>query len=155
MLKKQSIYWKRLLVLLVGLLVLLRVFRATNSPKKAIEEAFQGSKYSKLVPYILAQAKHETGNFTSFIYLRTNNMFGMGIPGSRNSLRSGKFISRDGREYSKFKSVLDSAKDFRLYLENQNFPVPLTEAGYVWELKNRGYFEDSYNNYLKGVRSWL
>jgi hypothetical protein len=82
-------------------------------------------------------------------------MFGMGVPGSRNSLRSGKFISRDGREYSKFKSVLDSAKDFRLYLENQNFPVPLTEAGYVWELKNRGYFEDSYNNYLKGVRSWL
>jgi len=154
--KKQSNYWKKLSLLLAGLWVLYKVFQRTNlDPARAINQAFQGSKYQVLVPYLIAQAKHETGNFTSNVFKQANNLFGMRIPQTRPSLRSGYFIARDGSKYSKYKTVLDSAKDMRLYLENQNFPVPGDLFQYVAGLKNRGYFGDSFINYLKGVQSWL
>jgi hypothetical protein len=146
---------KRLFLFALGLYLVYKTFLRTNSPEKAIKKAFSGSKYESLIPFIQAQAKHETGNFTSSIFVNSKNMFGMGVPEKRNSLRSGVFVAKDGVQYSKFDSVLDSAKDFRLYLENQNFPIPKTEQAYVWELKRRGYFTDSYLNYLLGLQRFL
>ena len=140
------------MLLLAGFLVALKIFRTTNSsPEAAIKKAFAGSRYQSMVPLIIAQAKHETGGFTSNIFDQAKNMFGMKVPSSRPSQRSGIFVSRDGERYSKFASVLDSAKDQRLYFEAVNFPVvndPLTFAN---NLKSRGYFQDSVTNYYNGL----
>lgn len=156
MLRKQSKFWKNSLVWLVGLLVAYKVFQRTSlSPETAIKKVFQGSKYSPMIPLITAQAKHETGDFKSEIFNLANNMFGMKVPGARPSQRSGVFVARDGERYSKFNSVMDSAKDQLLYFENQRFPVITDPFQFALQLKNRGYYGDTFNNYLSGIQRFL
>lgn len=45
-------------------------------------------KYPEVV---LAQAKLESGNYTSGVYRKTNNLFGMGIPERRSTCSTGSF----------------------------------------------------------------
>jgi hypothetical protein len=151
MLKRQSSYWKKSLPLLVGLLMLYVIFRRTKSPSRSVEEVFRGTEYENLVPFIIAQAKHETGNFTSNLFRNHNNMFGMKVPVKRKSFRNGETESG----FSTFESTTDSARDFLEYLRSVNFPKNVDSFQYVAALKNRRYFEDTFGNYLKGVQSWV
>lgn len=157
MLVRQLNYSKRLFLLLGGLLIAYKVSRgiSLNSPDQAIKKAFQGSRYTPLIPFIVAQSKHETGIYKSEIFKNANNLFGMKVPFIRPSLRSGTYIARDGEKYSKFDSLYNSARDYRLYLENQNFPVVNTVFDYANVLKQRGYFEDNLNNYVNGLKRWI
>lgn len=149
-------YSKSWLLLPIGLLVLWVRSRLTSSnPENEIKKALRGTRWAPLTSFVIAQAKHETEGFKSNIFRGANNLFGMGVPGSRQSLRNGVFVAADGRKYSKFATVGDSARDFVLYLENQNFPVVRDSFEYVAALKNRRYFEDNFNNYLRGLQSWL
>jgi hypothetical protein len=78
-------------------------------------------------------------------------MFGMKIPVRRVSFRSGE--TETG--FSKFATVKDSARDYLEYLRAVNFPKTIDSFQFVAALKNRGYFEDKFENYLKGVQSWI
>lgn len=151
MLKRQSSYLKKSLPLLVGLLMLYVLFLRTKSQSKEIETVFRGTEYQNLVPLIIAQAKHETGNFTSSLFRNHNNMFGMKVPVKRKSFRNGE--TENG--FSTFANTKDSARDFLEYLRSVNFPKNVDSFQYVAALKNRKYFEDALGNYLKGVQSWL
>lgn len=151
MLKRQSSYLKKSLPLLLGVLMLYGLFRRTKSPNKAIERVFMGTEYENLVPLIIAQAKHETGNFTSNLFRNHSNMFGMKVPVKRKSFRNGE--TENG--FSTFASITDSARDFLEYLRAVNFPKNVDSFQYVAALKNRRYFEDTLGNYMKGVQSWV
>lgn len=59
-------------------------FSELNLYKKILE---LGIAYPDVV---LAQAKIETGNFTSKIFRENNNMFGMKLPGRRTTTAVGK-----------------------------------------------------------------
>ena len=77
-----------LAILLVGSRTLTR-----KNPTKTISRIIKRSKYKDYLPYILAQSQHETGFFKSRLALEEKNLFGMGVPSKRKSLRIGQYLS--------------------------------------------------------------
>jgi hypothetical protein len=110
------------------------------------------SKYRYLYPYVIAQAKFETANFTSDLFKRANNAFGMRIPFVRNSKNVG---SDNG--YSVYNSQGQCLSDFFLYLDavNINDFKPSTIEGYTFFLKEKGYFDASLAGYTNGLKSYM
>lgn len=110
------------------------------------------SKYRALLPYIVAQAKLESGNFTSNVYRTDNNMFGMkvgssGTPGLK---------SPEGDHYEHYPHDAASLMDFLSWLEKKNFPLTVSSSDeYAIELRNRGYFTASLSLYQDGLKKWL
>lgn len=113
---------------------------------------FGGSKWLSLAPYIEAQARHETGNYTSRLANENNNLFGMKKPLQRAFFGTGS----DPAGYAIYSSPQDSIRDLLEWFRYNNFPGSVSgSAQYVAELKKRKYFEDSQFNYLKGINSHL
>lgn len=111
-----------------------------------------GSKYLALQPYIEAQARHETGNYSSALSTDQYNLFGMKKPVSRAFIGS----KDSGNQYMSYQSYSDSVRDLFLWMDYTGFPVSVSgSAQYVAELKKRGYFTDNLFTYLKGVNSAL
>jgi uncharacterized FlgJ-related protein len=102
--------------------------------------------------YITAQAMHETGVFTSPLFLKYNNAFGMKQPTQRETTSIG--ITEGG--YASYKSVKDSIKDLGLYFEAKNYPDTFpTVQDYVAFLKSKGYFEATLKSYTNAVAKHL
>jgi flagellum-specific peptidoglycan hydrolase FlgJ len=122
--------------------------------KRSKETAFSPiylGKFGKYSKWIKAQARHETGNFTSDIYKRLNNAFGM-----KDASRRLQFGEDVQGEYRKYKHIGESVKDFIQWMEYTNFPADIDNIEkYISALKERRYFEDAFDNYLKGVQSFL
>jgi len=98
--------------------------------------------------YITAQAMHETGVFTSPLFLKYNNAFGMKQPTQRKTTSKG--ISESG--YATYNSVADSIKDLDLYFQAKDYPQTFDNAeSYVDFLKSKGYFEATLSGYKKAV----
>lgn len=119
--------------------------------------AIRSSRYKSLASYIEAQARHETGNFTSNLFLNANNLFGMTVPKKRYHLGfpSG-ILSEDKTEYLGFKNSDESIADLLLWFDNQNFPTSVNGADeYARELKARGYYTAPYSEYLNGLNRFL
>jgi flagellum-specific peptidoglycan hydrolase FlgJ len=107
---------------------------------------------SSLLPYIEAQAIHETGNYSSPLSIRQNNLFGMNV--ARNRPFNGFPVA--GSVYAGYNSRKDSIDDLILWMDYTKFPLKVSDSlQYVTELKKRGYFTDSIQNYLRGVNSGL
>ena len=131
------------LLLLIGLVIALLGFQASmnRNPRRTISRIITKSKYKDYLPYILAQSKLETGNFTA---LEEKNLFGMGVPSKRKSLRIGEYLAPNGERFSVYKNWSDSVNDYLLYLEEFNVPTNLnTCRQYITVLKNNGYATDS------------
>jgi flagellum-specific peptidoglycan hydrolase FlgJ len=62
----------------------------------------------------LAQACLESADFSSDVFHRDNNMFGMMHPRVRQTTSLGA----DAHGYARYRSPLDSLRDYFLYLEN-------------------------------------
>jgi hypothetical protein len=99
------------------------------------------------VRMVTAIAMHESAVFTSNIYKSNNNAFGMKFPVRREttSLRS-----ENG--YAYYESVEDSINDFYMWLGWHNkgiadFPNLFELVAFM---KEKGYFEDSFENYYNG-----
>jgi uncharacterized FlgJ-related protein len=61
------------------------------------------------VDVVLAQAILESGTFTSNVFKTKNNLFGMKVPGRRETTA----INKKG--YAAYRSWLDCVKDYKLY----------------------------------------
>lgn len=109
------------------------------------------TKYKNLQKLIIAQSKVESANYTSDLYKRSNNAFGMKNAYLRPQI--GFKVFND--PYRHYDSLDESIKDFLLYLNYFNFPTSLTASEYVSTLKDFGYFESSESDYLKALKSWL
>lgn len=97
---------------------------------------------------ILAQFKHESFNFTSNVFIEGNNMSGMKHPSIRKTLSIGTH-----RRHAKYHSIEDCIIDYVYYLEARKLPQhEVSIEKYIKLLKNKGYFEDDYDNYYKGVK---
>ena len=122
-----------------------------------------GDVVSKL---IVSQATHESGNFSSSLFKRANNAFGMTIPRKRKSpyITGSAGQQPDGPgNYAKYDSLQDSVLDL-IHWHKYNrtdwtkIEGPATYAAY---LKSKGYYGDTQQNYqsrlyeyFKGL-SWL
>lgn len=114
------------------------------------------SKYRNLLPYMIAQAKHETGNFTSNVYRTHNNLFGMKHPTIRKAVGEQGNAAPDGGHYQRYASDTDSVRDLLLWFDARKFPTSVSSPDeYVNQLHQRAYFGDAIANYLKGVKHFL
>lgn len=116
------------------------------------------SKYRALSRYIVAQAKAETGDFTSRFYREFHNMFGMKSAVKRRQLgkESGDFEADGGTSIRKYATDVQSLRDLFLYFDYVKFPRYVSSPEqYVSELKKRGYFSTTYEQYLSLVKSHL
>ena len=114
-----------------------------KNPTRTITRIIRRTKYKDYLPYILAQSKLETGNFTSRLALEEKNLFGMGVPTKRKSLRIDTYLAPNGENFSVYKNWDDRVKDYLLYLDEFNFPTNLnTCRQFAQKLKDQGYATD-------------
>ena len=148
---------------LIGLVTLYGAFRlirtqikdkmkpSASEARRTIIKGLQGTPWVNLTPYIIAQAEHETGGFTSPIFEENNNMFGMKEPSIRKTTAKGT-----SRGHAVFDNLEDSIADLVLYFEHFNYPFHFVNlSAYVNYLKERGYFEDTIENYYNGTSKWF
>lgn len=114
------------------------------------------TKYRALLPYIIAQAKHETGNYKSRLYLDSNNLFGMKMPERRPTIATKGFLSPEGNNYAQYKSDFESLQDLLLWMDFVKFPVRVQSPDeYAKSLKAKSYFGDTVENYTNGLKRFL
>jgi len=150
-----------LLAFAIGLLMLFRQFliigRRKEKPLKAISRILkaQGVEPS-MIRLLQAQAIHETGNFTSRLFLEQNNVFGMKVPSIRKTLNVAPLTGGMGTGFSIFLGIDDSVKDMLLYLDHFNIPLDLADPFlYAQILKDKNYYEDPVEVYFKGLSNGL
>lgn len=116
-------------------------------PKEQIIQAltFEDSVYTYILELniqhpdiVFRQARIESGNFKSRVFLENNNMFGMKIPSKRPNMVSGS-----NRGYAVYNSWQESVIDYALYQAYSG--KNLTKEDYV-KMLNNSYAEDV--NYL-------
>ena len=109
------------------------------------------SKYRRYAGWIEAQARHESNNYQSDVFIRSNNPFGMKNAYKRKQL--GKQV--EGDPYRHYESIGEAIRDYLLYLDFVNFPRNITTIdSFAMALKDRGYFEDNETNYINGLKFW-
>ena len=128
----------------------------------------QNSEYRKLLPYLQAQAKVESGNFSSELYQKANNIFAMKKVRKRPTTQiddraylEGKVIDYSPAQFSSklfgvYSSPGDSVKDQLEWLRYNNFPEAVTGIeDFNEELVDRGYYTADPQKYLQALESWM
>lgn len=97
--------------------------------------------------YLVAQAAHETSNFTSKIFRENNNLFGMKFPKVRKTTAIGE---RYG--HAIYNSLKESVEDIALYHKALALPTVFKDTNsFVEALKAKKYFEADVEDYKKAV----
>jgi uncharacterized FlgJ-related protein len=135
---------------------------------RIFNQALKGTNFNKGLPPVLssllvAQAAHETGNFTSNFFTKYNNAFGYSfVPGGYYQSGSGT-IADNGQPIAAYRSIEDSTKEvidwiYRRVKENK-FPADLytitDPLQYATLLKNAGYYVDTLTNYAAGLKRFF
>lgn len=115
-----------------------------------------------LANLVTAQARHESANFTSPLFVGDNNAFGYDYTGNSNQAGSST-RSHGGSFYARYNSIEDSVNEITdwIYRRRQEgkFPADLSSIkspnDYATLLKNSGYYEDTVTNYQGGLTRWL
>jgi hypothetical protein len=151
------------LLLILGLLIILlavALLLLSRKPMGLVQRLYiRLTKYRKLLPYVVAQAKFETTNFTSLAYREEKNMFGMKHPIHRPALGVAGGVHDTGKDrgvMQKYTSTLQSLRDFFLWLDYTKFPVEVGGVEqYTTELQERGYFTVGWDVYTSGLKKYL
>lgn len=110
--------------------------------------------------FIVSQSGHETFGFSSMLFQRANNAFGMTVPNKRKSpyiLGADKKQPDGNSIYAKYSDIEDSVKDlihwFKYNKINLNDIKTLDE--YATILKSKGYYGANYNVYINGMKLYF
>lgn len=131
-------------------------------------QAIRGTQLNKGLPptlasLLIAQAQHETANFTSNLFTRFNNAFGYSFtPDSRYQSGAGT-IADNNQPIGIYNNIEDSTKEIIDWIyrrvKDGKFPANLetitTPEQYAALLKNAGYYTDTLSNYAAGVRNYF
>lgn len=149
-------------LMIVGLLAILSVvglLRWKNNKANLLNRlVIFLSPYRSLSPYIIAQARLESANFRSPIYLDLNNCFGMTTPKYREHLGepSDRFEFGNDEPLLKFRNDTQCFRDYLLWLKFNTFPKKVENVDeFVHELKVRRYFTLPESDYLFRLKMWL
>ncbi len=114
------------------------------------------SEFAAYVDYVIAQAKHESANFTSNVYKQNNNAFGMKVPSVRPFAGYQGTKAPDGGYYAAYDNDTRSFDDLLKWMRFTHFPTNLQSVEeYAQALKQRSYFTASLDSYTKALKSWL
>ena len=110
--------------------------------------------------FVVGQSRHETANYTSPVFKRTNNLFGMKFVNQKLAITDNK-KSPEGDYYARYRSPQDSADDaigrlFNITMRGVS-PNQLKNAKTPEEYSNlqkqRGYFGDRVEIYINGIKN--
>lgn len=106
---------------------------------------------------ILAQAKHESGNFTNNLTRRYKNVMAVTSCNCRKTMAIGKHGRAEGKTNFLVFSSIDSAMvDFMLHMQHMHIPDTFTRADtYARFLKKQRYYTDKEENYRRALNKWL
>jgi len=163
--KKSSLGLIILLVSFLGLLIAFSLFLSSRKDRTQARQInpddepdeMDTERFHRLVQYTLpdvdettrriitAQAMHETGLFTSSVFIRNNNAFGMRMPEKRPTRAFGD-PDQDG--YANYDNLEDSIEDLALWFDFHNIPLKFeTVQEFASAIKEKGYYEAPYYAY--------
>jgi flagellum-specific peptidoglycan hydrolase FlgJ len=121
-----------------------------NKDGGMIYRALKDSGFNDLwAQWVTAQAAHETANFTSFIYRKNNNAFGMKFgPVHPHS-------AKEQNGYAYYERVPDSVAAYRDLFKSWGLVTLATVDSFVKLLRDQKYFDAPYAEYLAGVKYYL
>lgn len=132
-----------------------------------IQTVFNAAKAAGLTDaqakIIVAQAQHESANFTSNVFKTDNNLFGMKMPSKRPRTyieRPSKIImqSEGSTPYAHYVSITDSVNDlvkgWHSY-NKTNWSLLTTPALYSAYLKSKGYYGDAQAVYTNALNRFF
>lgn len=109
---------------------------------------------------IVAQARHETGNYSSNVFKSCNNLYGYKFVNGKWQLSSCS-NSPEGGKYAKYSTIADSVNELIDWLQRREKEGKLdtskifTTGQYALALKNSNYYTDSIRNYQNGLEAGL
>lgn len=111
-----------------------------------------------LASMLIAQAKHETGNYTSNVFRTDKNLYGYTWTGSKWQAGKG-LVKPEGGFYARYATYADSVHELTDWIKRRQnegiFPADLlsiqTPQQYAALLKSANYFTDSLTNYANGL----
>jgi len=121
-----------------------RFFRSSGWLKHYVPKLTEQNLLDSLISWnvyfpelVVKQMKLESANFSSNLFMNTNNLMGMGYPYKRKTTASGKYVS--GKyTYAVYANWVESAKDYAIYQKSY-----FTEKYYHMFLNNCNYAEDT------------
>ena len=111
---------------------------------------------------LVAQAKHETGNFTSNFFRKYNNLFGYSyVPGAVYQSGPGT-VADNGQPIAAYSSPEKSVYELIDWLHRRrnegklpDFNTIISPDQYAQLLKNAGYYGDTVSNYAAGLKRFF
>lgn len=104
--------------------------------------------------FIMAVAYHETGGFTSNVWRKASNGFGMRPAVTWKQWRVGIYGSNGagGGGYASYVTPWESVRDYMTWCDMHN--LSWVSGGYwIEQMQEAGYFEASFEGYWNGVQS--
>lgn len=124
--------------------------------------ALRGGMNDTLAKLITAQATHETGNFKSNVFLKTNNAFGMKVPRVRKTifiLQPSDIVrkSEGATAYAQYSDLKNSVFDLINWLQYNkcDFSQIKNTSDYANFLKQKGFYGAEISEYLNGLNSFF
>lgn len=99
--------------------------------------------------YVVAVSAFETANWTSDIYKKNHNLFGMKLPKIRKTTATGENLG-----HATYTNNAQSIIDMVFYMRAMDYPRSFLDLyHFVWTMHQKGYFEADFNQYYAGVQS--
>lgn len=127
-----------------------------NNAKRVLNALINAGANPVIIPFLMAQIAHETGDFDSKVFRENNNASGiMFINKSKqkNATKGNAFPSKEGNHfYANFATLKDWAVDYLRIIGNT--PQKATSLNdYAQKLKNNGYYTDTVSNYANALNA--
>lgn len=128
-----------------------------SNAKKVIAALIAAGASPTVLPFLICQVAHETGDFDSRVFRQNNNASGImwiNKPLKQKNAKKGlAYPSREGRYfYAHFATLKDWAIDYlRVIGRTPQSAKNLTD--YANKLRARGYYTDTATNYARALES--
>lgn len=135
-----------------------------NYDQQIYEGAIKGGTTQALAKLMVAQARHETGNYSNYQTRKNNNVFGFKYSPNSQYSKKGN-ISPEGDYYAYYQSLEYAILDYIGRWMNmsasgggtrlQEFNQISDTTSYAIKLKSYGYYGAPVNEYISGLNSAL
>jgi hypothetical protein len=150
----KAVLWVALFLLIFKLFFMVRKKKIVDAETLIFDRCKNAGFPLVLCNLIVAQSKHETGNYTSRQFVFNNNAFGYGrILGDPDQIGSGGKHPEDSGVYAKYESLDKCMNDIIQYYTKRKtmFFRVKTAAEFAQLLRDYRYYTDNVANYTRAI----